>query len=294
MAAEKQNAFSSTLSQMWAQIAPKLDQFLDNLYRYRGEYKPPSGISGQVWAMPPASLRFPWASAEEMQPAEYFLHYFQSQGCGPTLNECVTTSALMGMNMLKDRAALSHGQPAGILPDHLLEEYTRELDELGLRAWRYRFSTHSCLPGMMTPWQAVTALKDHAARLKAEIGAVCEVKLSAWHSLDDLIENLRRGNLMLLHGAWQMTLDPGKQAGYNPLLAALGGMPHTMLLIGYDAATEQWVLLNPADPWLTTRSSPASARFCKMTTHELLDFWGRQFLFYPPRFAITVISPNPN
>ena len=144
---------------------------------------------------------------------------------------------------------------------------------------------------MMTPWQAIFALKDFAKNLAEKYGKSYKVKLSARHTLAELIELFREGNIILIHGAWQMTLDRNnKERGYNPLLALLGGMPHTMLLIGYDGDTSQWLLLNPADPWLSDTHAPGKPKLFRMNTKQLMDFWGRKFLFYPPRFAITRIA----
>lgn len=289
---EETTSGASAQNQGWAKFIRWLDAFLDRLYRNRWEANPPTGIAGQVWGMPSIALPFPWVShppTGNIQPGEfYFLHYFQSQGYGPTPNECVTTAALMSMNMLKDWMAVRQGHLPE--PDRELEEYTRELDTLGLRGWRYRFSTQSPLPGMMTPWQAVTALKDFSAGLGKKYGKTYKLKLSARHKLLDLIEQLREGHIILIHGAWQMTLDRNnKNLRYNPLLAFLGGMPHTMLLIGYDGDTSQWLLLNPADPWPADKHTPVTPKIYKMNASQLMDFWGRKFLFYPPRFAFTTI-----
>jgi len=286
-------AGESAQSQVWSKFIHWLDAFLDGLYRNRLDAEPPKEIVGQVWGMPSIAQPFPWESDSpigDIQHGEsYFLHYFQSQGYGPTTNECVTTSALISMNMLKDLVALRQGHP--IEPDRKIEEYTRDLDTLGIRGWKYRFSTKSPLPGMMTPWQAKSALKDFAVSLQEKYGKSYRAKLSARHKLLDLIEQLREGNIILVHGAWQMTLDRNnKKLGYNPLLALLGGMPHTMVLIGYDGDTSQWLLLNPADPWPTDIHKPVTPKISRMSTQQLMDFWGRKFLFYPPRFALTKIT----
>ncbi len=277
----------SAQGQVGSKFIPWLDAFLDKLYRNRLDENPPSRISGQVWGMPSSSLPFPWVS-DWSHRESYFLHYFQSQGYGPTTNECVTTSALMSMNMLKDWVALHEGHTAE--PDWTIEDYTRELDSRGFWGWKYRFSTRSPLPGMMTPWQAIFALKDFSKALAKKYGRSFKVKLSARRKLLDLIESLREGNIILIHGAWQMTLDKNnKKLGHNPLLALLGGMPHTMVLIGYDGDTAQWLLLNPADPWPSDKQKPITPKISRMSTKQLMDFWGRKFLFYPPRFAFTTI-----
>lgn len=272
----------------WKRVIQYLDDFLDRLYCYRGEYKLPEAASSLIWSLPPTNSFTSRFIGEEPNPEEYFLQYFQSQGYGPTKNECVTTSVVMSMNMMKDRIAWSQEQSQHF-PDRLLGDYTRELDNLGIRGWRYRFSTNSWLPGMMTPWQAVLALKDFAALLRTVHSKNYKVKLSGGHHLDDLIEFIKVGRIILIHGARRMTLSSERE-NYNLLLPWLGGMPHTMVLVGYDGPSDQWVLLNPAKPWLTDRNSLMPKGLDRMSTKDLLEFWGRRFLFYPPRFAVTVIS----
>ncbi len=289
---ESPRAGASALSQAWSRFIYRFDAFLDGLYRNRQNADSPGGIIGRVWGMPSMAQPFPWeyeSPNKNAKPEEiYFLHYFQSQGYGPTTNECVTTSTLMSMNMLKDLLALRQGHP--LEADRKIAEYTRDLDGLGIRGWKYRFSTRSPFPGMMTPWQAILALRDFSRNLAQKYGKSYKVQLRVRQTLNDLIELFRDGNIILIHGAWQMTFDRNsKEHGYNPLLTLLGGMPHTMLLIGYDGDTSQWLLLNPADPWLSDTHPPSKPKLFRMNTQQLMDFWGRKFLFYPPRFALTTI-----
>jgi hypothetical protein len=248
-----------------------LDTDLTRLYGYQGPIDLPDGVDRPIWA----------ASVDLVDPPGYFLHYFQSQQRGPTTNECVTTAVVMSMNILEDRISAAHAQPIQCISNLLLEEYTRDLDARGLSGWRYRFSTNSPLPGMMTPWQAVLALKDHAFKLKAKYGRSYTIRLKPRCTVNDLISNLKQGNIILIHGAWQNPLTSSS----NRHLAFLGGMPHTMLLVGYDPDAEHWFLLDPG--------YPPEAAFRSMTTPELLkNFWGRKFLFYPPRFSITILTPE--
>lgn len=274
-------------------FAQKLDDFLNKIYGYQGAPERPNFSSGKIWAMPDMALRYPWATDmpdEALQPGEkYFLHYYQNQGYGPTKNECVTTSAITIMNILKDWVAVRQNRQAEA--DKLLPDYTRELDDRRVWGWLYRFSTDSWLPGMMTPWQAVIALRDHAAYLKEEYGKSFEVKLSVGHTVDDLIERMRAGKIMLIHGAWQKLLSSPREKDKH--LAYMGGTPHTMVLTGYDGDSDHWILLDPGYPRLADKTKPpVKPDLHKMTTENLLKFWGRQFLFYPTRFAITTITPE--
>ncbi len=277
---------------IFAKLVQKIDDFLDWLYRYRGSCEALTTTDNLVWAIPPSPKSFPWDStphAGQLRPEIYFEHYFQSQGCGPTKNECVTTAVVMSMNMIKDRIAARWGFSAGMIPDQTVEKYTCELDHAGIRGWRYRFPTGSLLSGMMTPWQAVWALKDFSETVKTKYGRTCTVQLSSGHTLQDLVQSLRCGKIVLVHGARRMTLSCQRE-NHSPWLPWMGGRPHTMILVGYDGPSDQWIFLNPAKPWLTDGNHPECIKLHRMSTVELMDFWGRQFLFYPPRFSITVIS----
>lgn len=262
-------------------IAAAVESLLDRLYNYHGDPILPSEVLSDAWAAPSELI--------EGTPAEYFLHYFQSQGLGPTTNECVTTSAVMGMNMIEDRIAASQRPgPVRFQADIRIEDYIHDLDAHGIASWWYRFSTRSPLPGMMTPWGARNALRRHAAILRRIYGTSYRVKLRTRLTLDDLIQGLEQKQVMLLHGAWQKKLsDPTDRH-----LAVLGGMPHTMLLVGYETAEDTWNLLNPAEPWLKSRADQYPPKLFRMTSAQLIDFWGRKFLFYPPRFSITTLTPE--
>ena len=63
-----------------------------------------------------------------------------------------------------------------------------------------------------------------------------------------------------------------------------------MLANRREAADSFWNILNPAEPWLKERTSEPAGRLFRMTTDQLVDFWGRKFLFYPPRFSITTLT----
>jgi len=263
-------------------LTENLDSRLERIFGYHGPYARPHAIQGRIWAAPPN------IPAGPTQPPKYFLHYFQSQGLGPTSNECVTTAAVMSMNIAADRIASAAGRSIKFLSDIRLEDYTRDLDSRGLFGLKYRYPTQSILPGMMTPWQAIRALKDHAAGLKTQYSRGYSVQLSPGRTVDDLAQALQERRIILIHGAWPIKLT----ATANRQLALAGGMPHTMLVVGYDGTGDQWMLLNPAEPWQTQRTSKPPSKLFTMNTQELMDFWGRRFVFYPPRFSITTITPE--
>jgi len=254
---------------------------LVKLYDYHGEYKAPKEVISDVWAAP-----LPLPQGTPATP-EYFLHYFQSQGFGPTNNECVTTSTVMAMNMIEDRIAWrQRGEPLRYEANLCIEDFIRDLDGRGMLGWRYRFPTRSWFPGMMPPWGARNTLRKHAVSLKHKYGKSYRVKTKIHQTVDDLIQALEQNKVILIHGAWQKKLSDPK----DQLLAWLGGMPHTMVLVGYESSSGLWNLLNPADPWVKSRNDSYQARMYRMNTQQLMDFWGRRFVFYPPRFAITTLT----
>ncbi len=259
-----------------------LDSILEKIYGNHSPSLVPGGVTGDIWPMP-ANLQAP-----PIQPTDYFLHYFQSQGYGPTKNECVTTSVVMSMNMIADRLASREGNSIQFVSDLRLEDYARELDAGGISAWKYRFGTRSPLPGMMTPWQAINAFRDQAGRLKEKYGVSYSVEIQSGRTTLDLVQNLKARRITLIHGAWPISLGGPE----NAQLALVGGMPHTMLLVGFRADHDLWLLLNPAAPWLTERPATLPATLYQMTTQQLTTFWGRKFLFYPPRFSMTTITPD--
>jgi hypothetical protein len=276
--ASKDQVNQSNFSSRFAAAA---DSLLDRIYNYHGSTRAPREVIRDVWAAP---MALPEGLAEI---ADYFLHYFQSQGLGPTNNECVTTSTVMGMNMMEDRIAASlRRAPVQYEANLCIEDFIRDLEGLGLRGWKYRFPTRSPLPGMMPPWGARNALKAHAASLRRKYGRGYRIRTRSHQTVDDLIQMLEQNRVILLHGAWQKKLTDRT----DRYLALLGGMPHTMVLVGYEAAAGIWNLLNPAEPWVKSRNEPHRPRLFHMGTRQLMDFWGRKFLFYPPRFAVTTLT----
>jgi hypothetical protein len=261
-------------------LSTSIDVLLERLYHYHGEIHEPSEVSTDIWATP-AGL-----PPEAPDTRDYFLHYFQSQGWGPTMNECVTTSTVMAMNMMEDRiACAAGGGPLQFLADLRLEDYIEALEARGLAGWRYRFPTRSPLPGMMPPWGARRAMREHSAALKRRYGRGYRVQTRSHLTVNDLVRALEERQIVLIHGAWPKKLGDSRDAH----LALLGGLPHTMLLAGYESGEGMWHLLNPGDPLIKSREPAYQPRLYHMSTGQLMDFWGRRFLFYPPRCSITTL-----
>jgi hypothetical protein len=220
-------------------------------------------------------------------------HYYQNQGMVPKTGpvECVTTSVVILMNMMKDRLAQELNQPP--IPDISIREYAAKLDEMGFSGLRYRLPSDFFLAagrGWMHPvCQAPSALRKFAKELKQRYGRSFQVKQTSGNCLEDIIQAIQDGNFVIVHGLWPVK-DP-KESLYK-----FGGGPHSMVPVGVDSQVERVLLLNPAepDPKTIDPDNPASypvARVYAMPAREFLDFWGRKsFLnLYTRPFTMTVV-----
>ena len=210
--------------------------------------------------------------------------------------ECVTTSVVMVMNMVKDR--LAHDIKEKAIPDISIKEYAARLDGMGMAGWRYRFPSNFPLTiarGWMHPvFQAPAALRRFAWELKKEYGVSFTVKQTAWNQLENITQALEAGNIVIIHGLWPIT-NP-KEANYR-----FGGGPHTMVPVEIDSQAETLFLLNPADPDPRTVDPDNPATFPHITVfpmpiRDFLAFWGRKsFLnLYTRPFTMTEVIPDTN
>jgi hypothetical protein len=223
-------------------------------------------------------------------------HYYQNQGMVPRTGpvECVTTSVVMLMNMMKDRLAQERKESAR--PDIFVKEYAARLDGMGWRALPYRIPSDFFLKaarGWMHPlWQAPNALKQFARELKKEYGTSFEVKRTSGNSLEDIGRALRAGNFVLVHGLWNVT-EP------RDVHHLFGGIPHTMLPVKIDRQSNKVLFLNPGAPGSRTIQLDQPVTFqtpalYDMPTAEFLAFWGRKsFLnLYTRPFTMTMVIPQ--
>jgi hypothetical protein len=226
-------------------------------------------------------------------PPEY---YYQNQGMVPRTGpvECVTTSVVMVMNMVKDRLAQDLGMTA--IPDIRVDEYVQKLNKMRLTGLRYRFPSNFPLTGMqgwMLPVLHIPrALRRFAAELKRDYGCAFHIKQTWGNKLEDIARALEQGNFVLVHGLWQITDS-------RNVLRKFGGHPHTMVAVQVDREADKVILLNPAEPHPMTvqADDPAThpeARLYEMFLQEFMDFWGRRsFLnLYTRPFTMTVVMPE--
>jgi hypothetical protein len=223
-------------------------------------------------------------------------HYYQNQGMVPRTGpvECVTTSVVMVMNMVKDRLAQDLGMTD--IPDIRVDEYVQKLDQIRLAGLRYRFSSNFPLAGMrgwMLPFMQVPrALRQFAGELQRDYGCSFQVKQTSGNTLEEIRKTLKNGNFVLVHGLWPVTKS-------MKLHYLFGGFPHTMVPVQVDYRACKVILLNPAEPHPMTiqADDPATrpeARLYEMSIQEFMEFWGRRsFLnLYARPFTMTLVIPE--
>jgi hypothetical protein len=112
--------------------------------------------------------------------------------------------------------------------------------------------------------------------------------MTSYNKPDNLIDNLRNGHPTLVHGVWsERYVDPANGNFHFNIVIPLGGTPHTMPLIRYQADQDLWWFYDLAwDPKYD------GEKFYKMSTSALMDFWGRHYLFntYTKPFSMTTIT----
>jgi hypothetical protein len=224
------------------------------------------------------------------------VHYYQNQGMVPKtgLVECVTTSVVIVMNMVKDR--LAHDLKEAPIPDISVKEYAAKLDGMGLSGWLYRVPSNFPLAmarGWMHPVLQVPRVLNHfAGEIKKKNGTSFIVKQTSGNTLDDIAQALQDGNFVIVHGLWE-------EANRKEIHYTFGGWPHSMVAVEVDNQAGTVTLLNPADPdpGSINPDDPGTypaAGLYSMPTWEFLAFWGRKSILnlYTRPFTMTVVIPE--
>jgi len=82
------------------------------------------------------------------------------------------------------------------------------------------------------------------------------------------------------------------RAGYPTILYGVGhtGVPHAVVLAGYDPALKQWHILDPAYPW----PYRGRAAFARWSPEELARWWHRRYFAYKRYTALWLTDiPRP-
>jgi hypothetical protein len=231
--------------------------------------------------VPTATLNRP----PNLRPVDSFQQDQMSVGAltGPV--ECVTTAAVMVRNIVNEQLAALANKPA--LPDLLVKDFTLQVDALA-NPWEYRVPSNQPpvpvigmpIAGWMHPeLQLPNTLDYFAAEFQTEYGCSFDVKQSSGNSLDDIADNLQQGNLVIVHGLWEVPTDLTNGQFY------LGGAPHTMgPVISIDGNANTVTILD-------TGSSPTPN---VMSVENFEAWWGRQSAgnLYTEPNSMTVVIPD--
>ncbi|MBL8079544.1 MAG: C39 family peptidase, partial [Anaerolineales bacterium] len=266
--ADSSKSLIATFGEIPNYVTTGLNNFFSYQYDYHGPVHPPT-------VTPASQLLMPLPGISPTSPKDYILKNYQITQYPPqwpSRNECVTTATIQDMNMMQDILSSKFGVPQ--LHHMDLPTFTNALD--GQPLWALRPPANVPIIGGMLPPQSATAvLEGHSMWLRETYGYGYTVKLTSYNTVDDLIENLQNGYPTSLHISQSVDL-------HTDWRAIIGGAPHTVTLAGYDSNTDHWLILDPAN----------SSSYTEWSTPELMDKWGRQFLFYPPRFAMTTLIPD--
>ena len=245
-----------------------IDNKLDETYDYHGPINAPTNVTGQIWSALP--------NAMPASPNLTFNTYFVTQNPPdwPSPNECVTAATIQSMNMIQDILTSMHGIPS--IPHQDLPSFAAT--DSFWQSGRPPADVQK-IGGMLLPQSAVNVLNTHGNNLRETYGCGYTAELTSGNTVDDLIQNLQNGYPTNIHISQDVDLFDSDKS-FDDYRALLGGVPHTMTIVGYDANTDKWSILDPA------------AYYSQLTTLELMDLWGRQFIAYPPRFAMTTLIPD--
>jgi hypothetical protein len=225
----------------------------------------PTGLSGQIWL----------AGFNEADLLD--LHQWQNDGTESTPNDCATTS----MSMVINQALITlgypgepaqHGEMALILdsaPEQIFQMYRIPAGTPTIRLNMAALGNIVLEPrGAMPPSGTLAALNQLADEMhRAGIPASWTAEASGHNNLGDLSDNLQNGKPTILYGVEN-------------------GIPHAMVLAGYDADNDVWKIL---DPGLGPDPITNDPRFLEMDSQQLETWWGGRYFAYQ-RNTIVVLE----
>ncbi len=213
---------------------------------------------GQPWPLERALVVVPpqpvWLGG--LTPRTLLLtHQHQFDGRQTTPNDC----AVAGMAMLIHQALLLAGYHDVQVPYHRLARALDRAPLYGLGFYRVPFV------GALPPGRAAAALRCLARAFVAHgHPRPWRVHVRGRLHFDRLLRHLILGYPTMLYGVGDT------------------GVPHAMVVVGYDPATDRWALLDPAFPQ-PYRGKPA-LRTC--SSARLLAWWQRRYFAYQRRTAV--------
>ena len=272
----------------WKKALVWLDKENDRQLSYHSVPAPVSRAvqDNEVWL--PAVLHASGSTHAE-KAAQYCQCQFDIRKTGKV--ECVTTSAVILRNIVRDELASRQGKPPA--PREMSTQvFVDRLDAAGLGAWGKRFSTSlPVIGGFMHPLLQLPHVLDMLAReFKDTYGRSFRWELTSGNTLDDLFDTLNNNRPTLIHGIWSSrVVNPWTGEIDLDIANLLGGFPHTMPLVSYSA-NDVWRFYD-----LGWRPGQPGHGFYQMTSEELINFWGRHYPLdsYTKRFSMTTLILDP-
>ncbi len=188
-------------------------------------------------------------------------HQHQYDGRQTTPNDCAVACTAM----LIHQALTLAGHRQVHVPYPALARAMDRAPLYGLGFYRVPFV------GALPPGRAAAALRCLArAFVRHGQPRPWRVHLQGRCQADCLVRNLRQGYPTMIYGVWP------------------NGMPHTVVVVGYDPATDHWHLLDPGHP------APYTGRpaFRVWSTAALYAWWGRRYFAYQ-RYTALWLSDIP-
>ncbi len=249
---------------LWRRSKAHFNAWLDRYWYGRPRTRPPN------W--PPALSSPLWLGG--LPPRTLLAtHQHQHDGRQTTPNDCAVAS----MTMIIHQALLLAGHDEVHIS---YADLARAMDRAPLYGrWFYRVPWVGAVP----PGRAAAALRCLAqAFVRHGSSRPWRTYLRGRQTVHHLVEHLRQGQPTLLYGRWP------------------NGLPHVVVLAGYEAAADRWYILDPAYP------SPYKGRpaFRVWSTAELCTWWGHRYFAYqrytalwladiPRSSRLTVAAPVP-
>jgi hypothetical protein len=261
-----------------AQLASSaLSQEAKNAIREYGQAKGMgAGLNLASIVLNPNSTTLNWPA--HLRPIESFHQDQNSLPQNVADKECVTTAAVVVRNIMNEYLADISKKPA--LPDLLLHDYVGQTDRAGPFGLPVRIASYfpDTMSGMMHPRiQMPNALNQFASEFRMHYGCSFTITQTSGNSLDDIVKNLKDGNLVIVHGMREAYPQDG-------LPYYLGGWPHTMgPVVKVDMDTNTIRILDTLKD-----------EFYEESLQEFHDFWGRPSTFnlYTKPNTMTVLVPD--
>jgi len=187
-------------------------------------------------------------------------------------------------------------------PDLTVDDYVNNLDKMKVDGLKYRVPSYVPVTGgwMHPRLQMPKALDAVSEELENEYGCSFTYKQDKWNSYNDIAEEVRNGNLVLIHGAWNVRPKLSTWETLTNPHAWIGGSPHTMgPVVKMDANsitdvnTDGNLINMPKEDFMKFWGEPTNVQ---VPVPKWMPEWLRvkltPYAAYTPARTMTVITPD--